>query len=169
MAGERGGEKIEDFDMGNSPFEYQSEDVKGRKVAISTTNGTNTILKSLEADEILVGAFLNIQATAEYLLEQGKPVVIHCAGWRGAVNVEDTLYAGALIDELAEEMEIEGDSALIAHQLFVGNHENTEGLARQSGHAKRLTGFGAEEDLSFCMTENEYSVVCRLQDGHLIS
>ena len=169
MAGERGGKKVDGFDMGNSPFEYMEEDLVGKKVAISTTNGSKTILKSAGADEILIGAFLNLKATVDYLLDQKKSVVIHCAGWKGAVNIEDTLYAGALIDELVEEMETSGDSAILAHQLYVGNHENTEAIAGESSHAKRLTGFGVEKDLVFCMTENEYNIVVKLEGDHLVS
>lgn len=168
MAGERGGIMVGGFDMGNSPFEYQSEEVKGKKIAISTTNGTQAISKSAGAAEIIIGAFLNLQAVSEYLLETKSDVVIHCAGWKGTVNLEDTLFAGALIDECGEEMKAIGDAALLAHQLYIGNHEDLYGIAKQSSHAERLSGFGIDNDLEFCMTENEYNVVPRLVDGELI-
>lgn len=169
MAGERGGKKVDGFDMGNSPFEYMEEKLSEKKVAISTTNGSKAILKSSGAEKILIGAFLNLKATVAYLLEANKSVVVHCAGWKGTVNIEDTLYAGALIDELLEEMEMAGDSAVVAHQLYVGNHENTEAIAGESSHAKRLAGFGVEKDLVFCMTENEYNIVVKLEGEHLVS
>jgi len=168
MAGERGGIKVPEFDMGNSPFEYQGEEVKGKKVAISTTNGSQAIVKSAGAEEIIIGAFLNLEAVSEYILQSKKDVLIHCAGWKGTVNLEDTLFAGALIDECAEEMKPIGDAALLAHQLYVGNHENLFSLANQSSHAERLAGFGIEKDLEFCMTENEYTVVPKLVDGELV-
>lgn len=168
MAGERGGIMVSGFDMGNSPFEYQSENVKGKKVAISTTNGTLAISKSKEADQIIIGAFLNLEAISEYLLEIESDVLIHCAGWKGTVNLEDTLFAGALIDECGEEMKAIGDAALLAHQLYIGNHESLYGLAKQSSHAERLAGFGIENDLEFCMTENQYDVVPILKNGELI-
>lgn len=168
MAGERGGIMVGGFDMGNSPFEYQSEEVKGRKIAISTTNGTQAIAKSADAAEIIIGAFLNLEAVSEYLLETKNNVVIHCAGWKGTVNLEDTLFAGALIDECGEELKAIGDEALLAHQLYIGNHENLYGIAKQSSHAERLAGFGIENDLEFCMTENEYEIVPQLVDGELI-
>ncbi|WP_462252882.1 2-phosphosulfolactate phosphatase [Ekhidna sp.] len=169
MAGERGGIKVPDFDMGNSPFEYQKDDVKGKKVVISTTNGSQAIVKSEGAKEILIGAFLNLEAVAEYLLQAKESVVIHCAGWKGTPNLEDTLFAGALIDECAEEMETTGDSALVAHQLYIANHENLFGIAKKSSHAERLSGFGIEEDLEFCMKENEYQVLPKLVDGEIVS
>ncbi|SNS95806.1 2-phosphosulfolactate phosphatase [Ekhidna lutea] len=169
MAGERDGIMIEGFDIGNSPFDYQSESVKGKKVAISTTNGSKAILLSEEADEIIIGSFLNLDAVAQYILQKKKDVVIHCAGWKGTPNLEDTLFAGALIDECAEEMKPDRDSALVAHQLFIASHENMLGLALQSSHAERLKGFGIEEDLEFCMEENKYPVVPKLVNGELVS
>ena len=169
MAGERGGVMVEGFDMGNSPFEYQSEELKGKNVAISTTNGSQAIIKSAEADEIIIGAFLNLDAVTQHILQKKKDVVIHCAGWKGTPNLEDTLFAGALIDECAEERMPVGDSALVAHHLFIANHENVLGLALQSSHAERLKGFGIEEDLEFCMEDSTYQVVPKLVDGELVS
>lgn len=168
-AGERGGIKVPEFDMGNSPFEYQSENVKGKKVAISTTNGSQAIVKSVGAEAIIIGAFLNLDVVAEYILQSNHNALIHCAGWKGTVNLEDTLFAGALIDECAEELKINGDSALLSHQLYVGSHENLLGVAKQSSHAERLAGFGIEKDLEFCMTGNEYSVLPILVEEELVS
>lgn len=168
MAGERGGIKVPEFDMGNSPFEYQSDDVKGQKVAISTTNGSQAIIKSKGAKEIIIGAFLNLESIASYVLQSDADVLVHCAGWKGTPNLEDTLFAGALIDECAEEMDTTGDSALIAHQLYIANHENLFGIAKTSSHAERLSGFGIEADLEFCMTENEYQIVPKLVDGEIV-
>jgi len=169
MAGERGGERVEGFDMGNSPFEYLDERVKGQKIAISTTNGSQAILKSEGSEAILIGSFLNLEALVEYILQLPLGVVVHCAGWKGTPNLEDTLFAGALIDECAEEMEMVGDAALLAHQLFVANHENLLGIALQSSHAERLKGFGIEKDLEFCMEANKYQVVPKLIDEELVA
>ncbi len=168
MAGEREGIKVPNFDMGNSPFEYQSESVKGEKVALSSTNGSKAIVRSIGADEIIIGAFLNLEAVSEYILDAKNQVLIHCAGWKGAVNLEDTLFAGALIDECADEMKPVGDSAVLAHQLYIGNHDSLFSVARKSSHAERLEGFGIEKELEFCMTENEYSVVPKLVEDELI-
>ncbi len=169
MAGERGGVKVEGFDIGNSPFEYQSDLVKEKNVVISTTNGTQAIAKSAAAKEIIIGAFLNLDAVAQYILHAKKDVLIHCAGWKGAVNLEDSLFAGALIDECAEEMKTLGDSALIAHQLYISNHDNLFGIARLSSHADRLAGYGITQDLDFCLKVDEYSVLPKMVGGELVS
>lgn len=167
-AGERDGKKVDGFDIGNSPFEYLDESVKGKKVAISTTNGSQAIIRSKEATQVIIGAFLNLEALMEYLLQLPQSVVVHCAGWKGTVNLEDTLFAGALIDECAEELTPIGDSATLAHQLYISNHENLLGLALQSSHAHRLKGYGIEEDLEFCLEDSKYQVVPKLVGEELV-
>jgi 2-phosphosulfolactate phosphatase len=167
MAGERGGEKIAHFDIGNSPFEYMRPEWKGRDIAVSTTNGTLTIKKSEGAEEILIGAFLNLSATAQYIQRQSKEVLIHCAGWKGTPNLEDTLYAGALIEAL-EDTTLIGDSALLAQALYLQNKSDLLAAARKSGHAARLAGFGITRDISFCIEEDNYQVVVRYEKGRLV-
>ena len=168
-AGERGGIKVDGFDIGNSPFEYQSDLVKGQKVVISTTNGSQAIIKSKEAHQILIGAFLNLESLIDYILQVPQNIVVHCAGWKGTPNLEDTLFAGALIDECAEELTLTGDSALLAHQLYISSHENLLGMALKSAHAERLRGFGIEDDLEFCMQESHYQVVPVLDGDELVA
>jgi len=167
-AGERGGQKVDGFDMGNSPYEYMDEDLIGRKVAISTTNGSQTILKSLDADEILVGAFLNLSATSHYLAKSGKDIVVHCAGWKGAINIEDSLYAGALIHWLKETHTLSGDSAFLAAQLYKANASDLLSMAKESSHAHRLAGFGVIKDIAFCVEIDTYDALIALREDLLI-
>ena len=161
-AGERNGLRINGFDMGNSPFEYQKECLKGKKVAITTTNGTQALARSKTADEVLVGAFLNLETVVQYLLRSKKDVIVHCAGWKGSVNLEDSLFAGALVDKCLKAAKPRGDAALMARQLFVTSQDDLLGIARRSGHANRLTSFGMAKDLEFCMKLNEYAVLPKL-------
>lgn len=164
-AGERGGQKIAQFDIGNSPFEYMQEAYIGQAVAVTTTNGTRAILASTAADQVLIGAFLNLQSIADYLQDAGKDVVIHCAGWQGTVNLEDTLFAGALIRKLKHTHEHHGDPALIARQLYKANKHDLLKIALESSHAKRLASFGVEKDLSYCLENSIYSVVPAFDEG----
>ncbi len=167
MAGERGGIKIPEFDLGNSPFDYLQDHVAGREVAVSTTNGTLALSKSQSADEILVGAFLNLAATTQYLEHLNKDLVIHCAGWKGTVNLEDTLYAGALIDRLSNK-KLQDDAAFLAHSLFLKHQNNLLGAAEQSAHAKRLAGFGIKKDIGFSLQDSIYDTVIRMQGEKLV-
>lgn len=167
-AGERGGIKVDGFTIGNSPYEYMQDEFKGQSIAVSTTNGTRTILASEGAAEIVIGAFLNLRAVAEYIKQQNHDVLIHCAGWKGTVNIEDTLYAGALIAELSDSHEITGDSALLASELFRANKSNLMKIANASAHAARLSGFGVTKDLKLCMDQSLYQVVPRYENGKIV-
>ncbi len=166
-AGERGGQKIEEFDIGNSPFDYQNPDFIGRDVAITTTNGTMAIERSRNADEIVIGSFLNLSPTAGYLKSQNKSVVIHCAGWKGTPNIEDTLFAGAMIDRLG--LDLSGDSSRMSLDLFKHHEEDLLSIAKVSGHARRLAGFGITKDIEYCMNVDEFKdVVVGMVDGRLV-
>ncbi len=167
MAGEREGIKIPEFDLGNSPFDYQEESIKGKKIALSTTNGSQAIIKSAAAQEVIIGSFLNKENLVDYLFQKKNSVLINCSGWKGTPSLEDTLFAGALIDECDEKMDSIGDSAFLAHQLYVNNHENLLEVVKTSSHAKRLANFGIEKDIEFCMKEDKYAFVPKLIDGEL--
>lgn len=167
MAGERGGIMVEGFDMGNSPFDYMREACSEKEVAVTTTNGTQAIVKSIGAEEILIGAFLNLSAITKYISGSKKDVIIHCAGWKGTINIEDTLFAGALINSLCKTHHFEGDPALVAKSLYDLNKSDLIKIAKDSSHAKRLSGFGAEKDLEFCMKESEFDVVPAYQEGSI--
>jgi len=166
MAGERGGQKLEEFDIGNSPFEYENPDFIGRKVAITTTNGTQAIEKAKGAEEIVAGSFLNLTATADYLTQKGKSIIILCAGWKGTPNIEDTLFAGSLIHKLPFiQMR---DSTTLSHSFYLRHQKDLLGIAKQSGHARRLAGFGIVEDIEYCMRIDDFQDVIIFQKNTLI-
>jgi 2-phosphosulfolactate phosphatase len=165
-SGERNGEKVAGFDKGNSPFEYM-EEIRARKVAFTTTNGTLAISKSIAARDVVVGAFLNLSAIAKYIIDGTNNVLIVCAGWKGRVNLEDTLFAGALVDKVAGQMATEDDSAVAARYLYNISRNNKLEFLKQASHIRRLNRLGIEEDIEFCLTEDRYNVVPRLKDGIL--
>lgn len=167
-AAERGGQKVEGFDIGNSPFSYMDDELRGKKVAVTTTNGTLAISKSLDADHILIGAFLNINAVADKLRMLDKDVVIFCAGWKGSVNLEDTLFAGALIELLDNEFELTTDDAIMSRSLYRQHADNLFETVANSAHAKRLEKFGVIKDIEFCVRFDEYDTVPYLEGGELV-
>ncbi|MCU0429946.1 MAG: 2-phosphosulfolactate phosphatase [Cytophagaceae bacterium] len=168
-AAERDGKTAEGFDLGNSPFTYMDRDLlKGKKLATTTTNGTLAITKSVKADEVVIGSFLNISSVASYLIQQEKDVLIHCAGWKGKLNLEDTLFAGALIDLLKDHFDFENDSAMAAHCLYqCGRHDMFDFL-KNSSHAKRLNRLNIYKDIQFCLSRDVYQVVPVLRNGELV-
>lgn len=166
-AGERGGQKVEGFEIGNSPFEYMQEKYKGAKIAVTTTNGTQAIYKSIGADQIIIGAFINLSAVVNHLKNLDQDIIVHCAGWKGTVNIEDTLFAGAVIDRLKATSETDGDPAVMALELYQAHKDNLVAFGKTSSHAKRLSGFGVEKDLEYCMTQDLFDVVPVFKDGFI--
>ena len=165
-SGERNGEKVEGFDKGNSPFEY-NEVIRGKKIAFTTTNGTQAISRSIGARDVVIGSFLNLTAVANYLIKSPNNILVVCAGWKGKVNLEDTLFAGAVVEKIKDNVTIDDDPALIAQHLYnLAKGDKVEFLKKAS-HIKRLNRLGIHEDIEYCLTEDKFDVVPRLKDGIL--
>lgn len=167
-AGERNGEKVEGFDFGNSPFEYMIEKLKGQRIAFTTTNGTQAIAKSQGAKQIIIGSFLNLTAVTEYLKRGNDSVLVVCAAWKGKVNLEDTLFAGALVENLKDHIEPDCDAPLAAQRLYNLAKKDMVDFLKDSSHVKRLNRLHVHKDIAFCVTPDQYPVVPRLVDDDLI-
>lgn len=169
IAGERNGLKLDGFDLGNSPREYLGNIHQGKKLAMTTTNGTIALEKaSAEAGEVLVGAFINLQATVDYLKKKTEDILILCAGWKGRFNLEDTLYAGALAKALEEAFDSEDDAVIAAKDLWQLASGNLEAYMQQASHSKRLQNYDLELDQVFCFTLNKFNLVVASRFGQLI-
>jgi 2-phosphosulfolactate phosphatase len=168
-AAERNGMMAEGFDLGNSPFSYMEERVKGKTIAMTTTNGTLAISRSLAAQRVMVGSFLNITYLANYLLAQPYHVLLVCAGWKGKVNLEDTLFAGAVISRLQQAFVPDTDAAYMALSLYEAHRDNLLAVVKQSQHARRLNNLDVHKDIEFCLQEDVYNVVPVLKGNSLVS
>ena len=164
-AGERGGQKVEGFDIGNSPFSYMEPRFKGSDIAITTTNGTVAIEKSSDAQIMIIGSFLNISAVADYVKSFDIDIIIICAGWKGHVSIEDTLFAGALAEKLETSHTSADDSVLLSKSLYQKEKEDLLGYVENAGHAKRLKKFNVTKDVEFCLSMDIYDVVPIVRDG----
>jgi len=168
IAGERNGLTAPGFELGNSPVAFLEGNYAGKKLAMTTTNGTLAIEKSKGAAQILIGAFPNLQATATYIQSQNLDVLIHCAGWKGRFNLEDSLYAGALVQALGSSHAHLEDGALAMGSLFSQEGKNLATYLAQASHAKRLQNHGIEADIDYCLTLNQHEQVVGLTgDGAL--
>jgi len=167
-AGERDGKKVDGFDFGNSPFEYMAPNLRGKRIAFTTTNGTQAIVKSLGAKQIIVGSFLNISAVTNFIQQNSDSVLVVCAGWKGKVNLEDTLFAGALVENLKGNIEPDCDAPLAAAHLYDIARHDMKGFLSNSSHVKRLARLGVIKDIEFCLTPDQYNVVPILSDGVLV-
>ena len=168
IAGERDGLTAPGFELGNSPVAFLEGNYAGKKLAMTTTNGTLALDKSKGASEILIGAFPNLKATASYIQSRNLDVLIHCAGWKGRFNLEDSLYAGALVQALSSSHANREDGALAMESLFSLEGGNLATYLSQASHAKRLQNHGIESDIDFCLSLNRYQKVVGLAgDGAL--
>lgn len=168
-AGERDGKKVDGFDLGNSPFEYMDPALKGKRIAFTTTNGTQAIAKSIGAPEILVGSFLNLTALTDHLADVTHDILLVCAGWKGKVNLEDTLFAGAVVEKLKAIATPSCDAPLIAQRLYLQSRTNMVDYLQDSSHVKRLARLNIQKDIEFCLTADQYNVVPRLAGAELVS
>ncbi len=171
VAAERKGQVVEGFTMGNSPYSYMTEEIRGKSIALTTTNGTKAI-KTVdeEVDTVVIGALVNLDAVCRYLKDKQANVLLLCAGWENRFNLEDTVCAGAIADQLLHEGDFrsEHDSTIAAKYLSRSARDNYFGFLRSSSHRRRLRDLDLNEDIKFCLTPGQADVVPVLKDGVLV-
>jgi 2-phosphosulfolactate phosphatase len=171
VAAERNGEMIAGFDLGNSPFGYMDEKVKGAKIALTTTNGTQAIEAAKNAYKVVIGSFLNLDVLCEWLKDQNRNVICLCAGWKNKFNLEDTLLAGAIVNSLKNDnnFDVDCDSALGAEHLYLLAKNDLNQFLENSSHRKRLAKLNIEKDIEYCLTPNQCAVIPVLQGNKLVN
>jgi 2-phosphosulfolactate phosphatase len=167
-AGERDGKKVDGFDLGNSPFEYMDPSLKGKKIAFTTTNGTQAIAKSIGANHVIIGSFLNLSAVSDHLKKLDENILIVCAGWKGKFNLEDTIFAGAIIESLGNTIQLACDAPLASVYLYRQAKNNPVDFLKNSSHVQRLARLNIKKDIEFCLTADQYTVVPIWSDGVLV-
>ena len=169
IAAERNGKIVRGFDLGNSPTDYSSKSLRGKKMVLTTTNGTHAINIAKQDHKVVVGAFLNIDALTSYLLQQDKSIIILCAGWKNDFCTEDTLFAGALTEQLIknERFCYDNDSTAISLMLYQKAKVNMFDFLKDSQHRKRLEHLGIENDVRYCLELNKSDVIPILEDNVL--
>lgn len=171
-AGERDGMIAEGLQHGNSPLEYTREFIEGKTLVLTTTNGTRLLQMALDknADTIVSGSFPNLSAVCDFLLKEKKNVILGCAGWKDRFNLEDTLFAGAVIHRIHKEFTIHCDSSLMAELLYGRQKNKLLDFAPKLTHYHRLVErFGLIEDIRFCLTPDVANVLPVYNEGKLIA
>lgn len=177
LGGERGGIKIDGFDLSNSPDDYSQQVVEKRKIGFTTTNGTRALLRSQQATEIIIGAFVNLQTVASHLLKNENAVHIVCAGTDGAITGEDVLFAGALsallVERKADDFDVT-DSARIAMSFWhqkcgstTGSTEVEQAMRKTQG-GRNLIRLGYEKDIATASAIDSVPVLGKVFDGPVI-
>ena len=171
-AGERDGKVAEGLQYGNSPFEYPESFIAGQTLVLTTTNGTKLLHMALSngAHQIITGSFANIDAVCAHLIASKKPVLLGCAAWKDRINVEDTLFAGAVIDRIKNHFDINCDASKIALSIYNESagyfyeYIKTKNIT----HYQRLSSYGLEKDIQHCLTANTAPVLPVYENGRLI-
>jgi 2-phosphosulfolactate phosphatase len=169
LAAERDAKTPEGFDYSNSPLLYHDEKVVGKTLVLSTTNGTKILsLVKGDASQVVIGAFVNIDAIASYLLERNQNIIIACAAWKGRPNMEDSLFAGGLAYRLKEHFNLLDDSCRMMSDLYSNINKDLYTYHTKANHFNRLKALGALADFEYCFKENAAPVVPVLRGIYLV-
>jgi 2-phosphosulfolactate phosphatase len=171
-AGERDGKIAEGLEYGNSPFEYPRDFIEGKTLVLTTTNGTRLLQMALDkgAKEIITGSFPNLSAVCDHLIEMKQNVILGCAAWKDRVNVEDSLFAGAVISRIKEHFSINCDSSHIAEAMYEKGKKDLFAFLKKSdaSHYHRLMDFDLEKDIRYCLAADGANVLPLYQEGKLV-
>jgi 2-phosphosulfolactate phosphatase len=171
VAAEREGIKLDFADIGNSATEFFHPELTGKTIAYSTTNGVKAINMSSDAKEVVLGAFMNLSAVAEWLNTKEESVVIFCAGWKNKVNLEDTLFAGALATLMTKEYgyATNCDSAHLAMDLWQIANNDLFNYIEKSSHRHRLAHVISKELVEYTFTLDSSKTVPVFRGGLLVA
>ena len=165
LGGERDSKKIEGFDLDNSPLQYTPETVDGKTVVFTTTNGTRALSRSRQAERILLGSFVNLNAVIESLAEDDCALHLVCAGTHGQISAEDVLCAGAIAEGLATTLGSTSrrhDQTRIAMDFFAANMQDESSLLeslRESLGGRNLHRLGFDADIERAATRDLFDLV----------
>jgi 2-phosphosulfolactate phosphatase len=168
LAGERGGEAVAGFDLGNSPLSYTRDRVQGKRIFMSTTNGTRALQRVQSVSTVVTAALVNLEPVQTFLAEERfQRIWIVGSGWQGAYALEDSVCAGAILDALGAlkdtRVKVGNDEVLSALALYQQWKGDLLGLLRYSSHGQRLLRLGPEyeKDLAYCATLSSLAVLPR--------
>ena len=166
LVGERKGVKVEGFDLGNSPSEFTAEAVGGKKLVMSTTNGTRALSAVSEASRLLVGAFTNLGAVAGASADDDA-IVIVCAGRDGDFAIEDALCAGHLICRIADgaASPLELNDAARAAVVLAKSRKPSLAFFKVTKAGQAISDIGLASDLDVCGDVDRHDIVPVMNDN----
>jgi 2-phosphosulfolactate phosphatase len=164
LAGERNGKPLPGFDCGNSSGEFTASRCGGMTVVLTTTNGTRALLRAAAAERVLLGAFVNFSALCEQLKGESRPIHIVCAGESAQVALEDTLFAGAVVDFLCTDGLVPlNDGARVAWDCFGQHGRVLEGALALGAGGARLCQLGYDDDVQAAARVDAFALVPELR------
>ncbi len=170
VAAERDG-VVRDFaDFGNSPYNFTPENVGGKEIVYSTTNGTNSIMMAKHSHRVLIGTYLNHQALVDYIIKEDRDLIILCAGWKNKFNLEDSLFAGSLSRTLIQSGHFESicDSTVAAIDLWGVAEKNLMAYIEKAAQRHRLAKNGLDDVIEYCHTFDQTDIIPVLKENYLL-
>ncbi len=173
VSGERDGKKLDCAEFGNSPFNFMEPHLQGKTVVMNTTNGTQAIKMVQSGNNLVgIGAFLNLDAICNWAMQQKRPIIIFCAGWKNLFSLEDTLFAGAAADYIIKtgkgEFHTMCDSAIASADLWEKARSNPRAYIEKAAHRHRLRKMGLDDILDYSMQLNINQCVPVLREHEIV-
>jgi 2-phosphosulfolactate phosphatase len=171
LCGERQSQRIEGFDLDNSPASFTPQAVEGKTLLLTTTNGTRALRAVATAASVRTAALVNRTAVADALAHENGDVVIVCAGEVNGFALEDALGAGALVDTLLTligDVEL-CDGARAAALLYRAVAGRLADAVASADHAQSLAQKGFAGDVTRCAALDTLQIVPTLRDGILVA
>lgn len=171
VGAERNAEVVEGFDFGNSPLIFKDGEYKNKSIVLSTTNGTRAIEMAKSANKVVIGAFTNLSAVCDYIEKEDKDVLLLCAGWKDRFSLEDTLFAGAVAERISKNLRFNNlsDSSIASIDMYQSAKDDMYGFLGESSHRKRLSRLNMEEDIIYCLTMDQSTIVPLLEGDIIVS
>lgn len=169
VAGERNGQQLSFADYGNTIFDFD-ENLKGKPLCLTTSNGTRTIHLASKTGKVLCGSFANFSVLAEYLQSKSEDVSLLCSGWLGQFSMEDALFAGALATKLAQlNFKVLDDESRFSMKVWEQTKNDLSTTITSTQHARRLIKMRREKDLKVAALIDSAPVVPLLVETHLVN
>ena len=169
-AAERNGEVVQGFAYGNSPLAYVGQDLRGQTIVMTTTNGTKAINLAKKARTLVIGSFLNPTAPSGWLGKADANILLLCSGWKDKFNLEDSVFAGAVMERLLEsgKFGVEEDSSIAAKYMYMSARDNFLSILKAAPRRRRIEQLQLLPDVKYCLTPDQSDKIPVLRDGELV-
>ena len=169
-AAERNGEVVDGFAYGNSPLAYVGQDLRGQTIVMTTTNGTKAINLAKDARTLVIGSFRNLTALSDWLVKQDDNILLLCSGWKDKFNLEDSVFAGAVMERLLDSgrFGVEEDSSIAAKYMYMAARDNFMSILKAAPRRRRIQQLQLLPDVKYCLTPDQSTAIPILVDGELV-
>ena len=165
-AGEREGIKIEGCDVDNSPMAFQNDQWNGEKLALTTSNGTQCIVAARAAKALYIGCFLNLSCVIQHANRSQEDILLLCAGQRGSMSPEDTLWAGAVAYALRKTHQL-NDEAKWAAEMYQRVQKDILSFLTPFAHTQQLLHANKAKEVELCLSQDVYDILPCYRNGYI--